>query len=134
MKFAQNDDVVVTGGVIIIETDRIFVSRQRGFTPSILAVRTGQMIGPVKLLTDHVNENGVVCIRKLVHSFGPITDNLRVNYNLNHSSSTNLYAFQDDIAALAGITGVSQNPFDWGLPGLAFTNFTQILSGDAVTE
>ena len=60
----------------------------------------------------------------MVHSFGAITDNLRVNYNVNHTSSANLYAFQQDIAGLAGITGVSRNPFDWGLPNLAFTNFT----------
>jgi trimeric autotransporter adhesin len=60
----------------------------------------------------------------LVHSFGRLTDNLRVNYNVNRASSTNLYAFQQDIVGLVGVTGVSRVPFDWGIPNLAFTNFT----------
>jgi len=60
----------------------------------------------------------------LVHSFGRFTDNLRVNYNVNRTASTNLYAFQEDVAGIAGITGVSRSPFDWGIPNLAFTNFT----------
>ena len=60
----------------------------------------------------------------LVHSFGTITDNLRVNYNINRTASTNLYAFQQDIGGAAGITGVSRSAFDWGIPNLGFTNFT----------
>ena len=60
----------------------------------------------------------------MVHSFGRFIDNLRVNYNVNRTSSTNLYAFQEDIAGLVGVNGVSRNPFDWGIPNLAFTNFT----------
>src|SRR5207244_13370618 len=60
----------------------------------------------------------------VVHSVGRFVDNLPVNYNVNRTSSANLYAFQQDIAGLLGINGVSRNPFDWGIPNLAFTNFT----------
>src|SRR5207247_4843080 len=62
----------------------------------------------------------------LVHSFGRFTDNLRVSYNVNRTTSTNLYAFHEDVAGIAGITGVSRSPFDWGIPNLAFTNFTGV--------
>jgi hypothetical protein len=49
----------------------------------------------------------------------------RVNYNHNHVSTTNLYSNVTDVAGPggAGITGISNVPFDWGLPGISFTSF-----------
>ncbi len=58
-----------------------------------------------------------------VKSFGKLTNNFRVDFNRNRISTQNLYAFNNNIVGTAGITGVSQNPFDWGLPNLGFTNF-----------
>lgn len=55
---------------------------------------------------------------------GHLTNNLHVDYNRSHTDTTNLYAFLQNIEGTLGIAGVSQNPFDWGLPGLSFTNFT----------
>jgi hypothetical protein len=55
---------------------------------------------------------------------GRITNNFRVNFNRNRTSTQNLYAFSQNIAGQAGINGVSQNPFDWGLPSLSLTNFS----------
>ena len=57
---------------------------------------------------------------------GRLTNNFRVDFNRNRTSTQNLYAFSQNIAGLAGINGVSQNPFDWGLPSLSFTNFSGI--------
>ena len=54
---------------------------------------------------------------------GRATNTVRVNYNHNHVSTTNLYSGATDVAGLAGITGVSPAPFDWGLPGISFTSF-----------
>jgi outer membrane receptor protein involved in Fe transport len=54
---------------------------------------------------------------------GRATNTVRVNYNHNHASTTNLYSGATDVAGLAGITGVSPAPFDWGLPGISFTSF-----------
>lgn len=53
------------------------------------------------------------------------TNIFRVNYNHNHVSTTNLYSNILDVAGSggAGITGISTNPFDWGLPGISFTSF-----------
>lgn len=58
-----------------------------------------------------------------VYGKGRATNNLRVNYNHNHVSTTNLYSNAIDVAGLAKITGVSTDPFDWGLPGISFTSF-----------
>jgi hypothetical protein len=61
-----------------------------------------------------------------VRTFGRLTNILRFDYNRTRVSTRNLYAFSQDITANLGINGVSQNPFDWGLPNLAFTNFQGI--------
>ena len=58
-----------------------------------------------------------------VRTFGRITNNLRVDFNRARTSTQNLYAFTDNIAGNLGITGVSANPFDWGLPNLSFSDF-----------
>ncbi len=56
-------------------------------------------------------------------SFGKLINSFRVDFNRNRVSTRNLYAFTTNVAGLAGITGISTNPFDWGLPNLSFTNF-----------
>jgi len=58
-----------------------------------------------------------------VYGKGRATNNLRVNYNHNHVATTNLYSSVTNVDGLAGINGVSTNPFDWGLPGIGFTSF-----------
>src|SRR5205807_9891203 len=47
----------------------------------------------------------------------------RVNYNHNHVAATNLYSSVTNVDGLAGILGVSADPFNWGLPGINFTSF-----------
>ncbi len=58
-----------------------------------------------------------------IRSFGQINNILRLDFNQNRVSTHNLYAFNQNIAGNLGINGVSQNPFDWGLPSLSFSNF-----------
>ena len=58
-----------------------------------------------------------------IRSWGRLTNIARVDFNRSRTSTQNLYAFTQDITGALGITGVSQNPFDWGLPNLSFTNF-----------
>ncbi len=57
---------------------------------------------------------------------GHLTNLLRFDFNRRNFSTNNLYEGVENIAAEAGILGVSQNPFDWGLPGLSFTNFVGV--------
>jgi hypothetical protein len=58
-----------------------------------------------------------------VKSVGKLTNSLRFDFNRSRTRTQNLYAFNDDIDSGLGITGVSTNPFDWGLPSLSFSNF-----------
>jgi len=48
----------------------------------------------------------------------------RVNWSRNSTSSLNRFAFVEDVAGNLGITGISTDPIDWGVPQLGFTNFT----------
>jgi len=56
-------------------------------------------------------------------SWGKLTNIVRADFNRSRASTQNLYAFAQNITGDLGISGVSQNPFDWGLPSLSFTNF-----------
>ncbi|HUA13837.1 MAG TPA: TonB-dependent receptor [Verrucomicrobiae bacterium] len=58
-----------------------------------------------------------------VRSFGRITNNFHVDFNRARTSTQNLYAFSQNIAGDLGISGISTDPFDWGLPNLAFNDF-----------
>jgi trimeric autotransporter adhesin len=55
-----------------------------------------------------------------VRTFGKLTNSLRFDFNRSRTKTQNLYAFENDIDSGLGITGVSTNPFDWGLPNLSF--------------
>ena len=56
-------------------------------------------------------------------SLGRLINNLRFDYNRTRLETLNLYAYNTDITGLYGITGVSTNPFDWGLPNLQFSHY-----------
>lgn len=59
------------------------------------------------------------------HNFGPKTmNNFGVNFNRARTNITNPFSFNQNIAGGLGITGVSQDPMDWGLPSIGFTNFS----------
>jgi len=61
------------------------------------------------------------------HTFDPHTVNiLTFNFNRSRTLVLNPYANQQNIAQELGIQGVSQNPFDYGLPQISFTNFAAI--------
>jgi len=57
---------------------------------------------------------------------GRIINTLNFTYNRNSSASTNLYAYNTNIAGNAGIEGVSTDPFDWGVPSLSFTTIADL--------
>ena len=61
-----------------------------------------------------------------VRSMGRLTNMFNFTFSRNQFDSTNLYSGLTNIAGQLGILGVSQNPFDWGLPSLSFTDFTGI--------
>ena len=61
-----------------------------------------------------------------VRTIGKLTNSLRFDFNRSRTHTQNLYAFNTDVDGAAGISGVSTNPFDWGLPNLSFTNFASL--------
>ncbi len=69
-----------------------------------------------------------------VRSFGRLINSFRVDYNRSTIKSNNLYAFNTDITGLLGITGVSQNPLDWGLPNLSFSHFGSLQDTNPVSD
>jgi trimeric autotransporter adhesin len=56
-------------------------------------------------------------------SIGKLINTARVDYNRSRTSTRNLYAFAQNIEGSLGIEGISQDPFDWGLPNLSFSHF-----------
>ena len=59
------------------------------------------------------------------HNFSPhFINNLTVNFNRQRTELLNPFAFKQNIAGELGIKGVSQNPSDWGIPIISYTNFT----------
>jgi trimeric autotransporter adhesin len=58
-----------------------------------------------------------------IRSIGKLTNIARVDFNRTRVRTQNLYAFSQNITGSLGINGVSQNPFDFGLPSLSFSDF-----------
>ena len=84
------------------------------------------LTNPYPMVGGNTSEHGFDVPLGYVRSFGKITNIARMDYNRESISTRNLYAYVQNITGGLGITGVSQNPFDWGLPNLSFTNIGSI--------
>jgi Carboxypeptidase regulatory-like domain len=78
-------------------------------------------VNPYPSLAGNTNTQGVQATGGWTYGNGRRTNILRFTYNHNHVSTSNLYSNNIDVAGLAGIGGVSTDPFDFGLPGISFT-------------
>ena len=83
------------------------------------------IVNPFPSLAGGTSTQGLNATAGWVYGKNRATNNLRFNYNHNHISTTNLFSNVTDVAGPggAGITGISNAPFDWGLPGISFTSF-----------
>jgi hypothetical protein len=81
---------------------------------------------PFPSVQGKLHNNGLNTNAGHTFSKGKWTNNLRINFNRNRTDTRNLYSGATDIEGLLGISGVSQNPLDWGLPGLSFSNFSSL--------
>lgn len=59
-------------------------------------------------------------------SKGRVQHAVNLNFSRTTSSTLNRYANLEDVAGLAGITGVSRDPFTWGVPALSFSTFSSV--------
>jgi trimeric autotransporter adhesin len=86
---------------------------------------SSNIVNPFPSLAGGSGTQGLNASAGWTYGKGRITNTFRVNYNHNHVSTTNLYSNVLDVSgpAGAGITGISNDPFDWGLPGISFTSF-----------
>ena len=85
-----------------------------------------QNLGPFSSLNGATNTQGLNAGAGYSVNHGRLFNLLRFNYNHLRTASSNLYAFVNNIIGAAGITGVSQQPFDYGLPQLNFSDFRSI--------
>lgn len=60
----------------------------------------------------------------LSHSWGRLNNTTNVQFNRSRTHQSNIFAGVTNIEGNLGIAGVAQNPLDWGLPALSFTNFS----------
>jgi hypothetical protein len=81
------------------------------------------IVNPFPSLAGSTNTQGLNATAGWTYGNGRRTNVLRFTYNHNHVASTNLYSNAVDVAGAAGITGISNDPFDFGLPGINFTTF-----------
>jgi len=83
------------------------------------------IVNPFPSLAGGTSTQGLNASAGWVYGKNRATNNLRMTYNHLHVSTTNLYSNTTDVAGPggAGITGISNDPFDWGLPGISFTSF-----------
>src|SRR4029077_328573 len=79
---------------------------------------TTDIVGAFPSLNGGTGTQGLNANAGWVYGKGRATNNLRFDYNHNHVAPTNFFSGVTDVAAMAQISGVSTNPFDWGIPGI----------------
>lgn len=86
---------------------------------------SNNIVNPFPSLAGGTGTQGLNASAGWTYGKGRVTNIFRVNYNHNHVSTTNLYSNVTDVSgpAGAGIGGISNDQFDWGLPGISFTSF-----------
>lgn len=90
-----------------------------------------QTSNPFPTLLGNSQVSGITTGVGWVVSKGKFTNNLRFNYNRSHTELNNLYQNNQNVAREAGISGVSQNPFDFGVPALSFSDFQSLRDAPA---
>lgn len=81
------------------------------------------LVNPFPSLAGTSGTQGLNATAGWTYSKNRFTNIFRFGYNHNHVSTTNLYSNITDVAGDAGITGISNDPFNWGLPAISFTSF-----------
>ncbi|HEY1471152.1 MAG TPA: TonB-dependent receptor [Candidatus Acidoferrum sp.] len=84
---------------------------------------TTAIVNPLPSLAGSSNTQGWNGNARWTYGKGRVTNTAGFTYNHNRVATTNLYSGVTDVAGDAGITGISTEPFNWGLPGISFNSF-----------
>ena len=84
---------------------------------------TTAIVNPFPSLAGSTNTQGWNGNARWTYGKGRITNTAGFTYNHNRVATTNLYSGVIDVAGNAGITGISTDPFNWGLSGISFNSF-----------
>jgi hypothetical protein len=93
-----------------------------------------RLTSPFPSVGGHTSTTGLDVPIGYVRSFGKLINNFRFDFNRSTINTNNLYAFNTDVAGIAGINGVSPSPFNWGIPNLSFTHFAGITDVNPVNN
>jgi trimeric autotransporter adhesin len=85
---------------------------------------SANLVNPFPSLAGGTDTQGLQATAGWTYGKGRLSNTLRVTYNHNHVSTSNLYSNILDVAGNAGIGGISTSPFDWGLPVISFSSFS----------
>lgn len=87
---------------------------------------SSDQLRPFPSVQGKLHSNGLNGNAGYTFSHGKVTNHFRVNFNRMRTDTRNLFSGVTDIESQLGITGVSQNPLDWGLPGLSFSDYSSL--------
>jgi len=112
---------------VMVRIDRRINSKDNANVMYFLNAAHSQAISSFPQLTSTTSTRQQNLTLGETHSFDPHTVNtLLFNFNRSRTLALNPFANQQNITQELGIQGVSQNPFDYGLPAISFTNFTSL--------
>ena len=60
------------------------------------------------------------------YAHGKTTNNFRVTFNRSQINTQNFFAGVDNVSGNLGITGISEEPLNWGLPNLSFSDYSSL--------
>jgi hypothetical protein len=79
--------------------------------------------------TDRTNRSQNVSLGG-IHRFQPrFILNYRITFNRVRNLSSNPFSFTNDVAGKLGITGISNDPINYGIPTVSFTNYGDLQLG-----
>ena len=79
---------------------------------------------PFPSISGHVSGYGLNVPIAYVRSFGRFVTNSRMQFNRSRTQTSSQFSGVLNVAQQLGITGVSQNPLDFGVPSISLAHFT----------
>jgi len=123
----NSDNLGLRGNRTLTSKDRLDfnfnMQRRDGANPQLFGFR------------DETSGLGMALGAGWTHNLSATTlNNVRLTFSRNRSTTVPFFAYGTDVAAGLGITGVSQDPINYGPPNLSFTNFGALTDASPVLQ